>query len=136
MFEDYLHMQQVAYPDFGYQVEVEPEAWVFKVPAMVLQPLVETLMTDGADSCRSVELQVSVQQEWLRLDMKLDSSSDESQGTWAFEGNMERIRKRLRRLYEGGHVLNLVRKDGGRSEIMLLLPLEAANKETEYYAVY
>lgn len=136
MFEDYLQMQKVANPAFSYSVEVELGAWAFKVPSMVLQPMVEAAMAGDATARFQVHLKVEVQSEWLRLVMQIGTPFAWVQGVWTFEANMERVRKRLRRLYEGRHVLNLVHTEREGIEITLLLPLETTHRETEYYAVY
>jgi LytS/YehU family sensor histidine kinase len=137
LLEHYLAIQRIRFGDrIEIKVEVDPSALAFKVPSLLLQPLVENAIRHGVEKRRSggkIVVSASVTADCLLL-----SVVDDGRGLpagWKLEtsaGHGLRVtRERLLALYPewGDECLSIRRCAGGGTQVTVRVPLRTAEHD-------
>ncbi|WP_069999227.1 cache domain-containing sensor histidine kinase [Cellulosilyticum sp. I15G10I2] len=133
MVKNYLKIQQVRYPDlFTVKYDINTECLDYKVPKLILQPLVENalyhgirplnrngIITVGADKQEGV-VRLWVQDDGVgikpeQLDAIINSKLGEGTGSFGLKGTLERIRI----IYNGKNAFEIKSKPHEGTEIIL-----------------
>jgi two-component system, LytTR family, sensor kinase len=121
----YLEIEQVRFGErLAVRIAVEDEAWTARVPAMVLQPLVENAIrhavaprTEGG----RIEIGAKIEGRGLRVWVADDGPGLDANGNTGI--GLSNTRERLHQLYGSAHRFELVNGKGLRAE--MVLPLRA-----------
>jgi len=136
LFEDYLEIQRKAHPGFEFKLSIDLEAWGHSVPSMLLLPLAEILIADPSVTNARLVIDTRDKDGMLTISLVCDVSAQNSGMTEHQEANLERLRRRLRRLYNGSHTMTLHHKDGALHTIRLMLPLSDLTEPKLDYKVF
>ncbi|MGH9534454.1 MAG: sensor histidine kinase [Terriglobales bacterium] len=111
----------------GYAETIDPEALDCRLPALLLQPLVENAVKHGIASLTGPgRLQLSAARDGARLRLEVDNDYDSDCPAPQRNGvGLDNVRQRLAAHY-GGHASLVWRADGGRFSAAIELPALAA----------
>jgi len=136
LFEDYLEIQRKAHPGFSFKLSIDLEAWGHSVPSMILLPLAEILIPNPNEAIAHLIIDTRDAEGMLTISLVCEPNSIESLKTEFQDANLERLRRRLRRLYNGLHVMTLHHDGGVLHTIRLMLPLTDMTEPQLDYKVF
>jgi hypothetical protein len=126
--EQYLAIEQVR---FGDRIKIiknyDPEALSIKVPAMILQPLIENAMQHGVEKkegkCQ-LAIDCQLKNDQLGINIIDDGAGCNFDGKHFKEGiGLSNIKSRLQQLYNGKHQFTLKSNDKNGVTAILTLPI-------------
>ena len=125
--DDYLALQRLLmHDDLATTVSADPRSAHARVPAMILQPLVENALTHGRPSGGKGRIQISALRDGERLRIEVRDNGpgfDPGSSSAARKGiGLTNTRARLRYLYGGSAALELLDSDQGGAIARLTLP--------------
>lgn len=124
LIQEYVEIQKAR---FGERLQVRfdspPDNGDYRIPFMILQPLVENAMKHGCDNNGdvSVTIRSSIQQDLLRLDV-LDKGPGPVPARSITGVGLKNTRERLHALYGDRATLTLNAREGGGSIARICLP--------------
>lgn len=126
MLELYLELMRQRFAERLFiRIDVPAELRRLKVPRLLLQPLVESAIRNGADpSCSLVSGQVVVRAERDRLNIRvLDGGPCASEGLATRGASIANLAERIQALYGPDYGISLVDAPEGGSELRISLPI-------------
>ncbi len=126
MLELYLELMRQRFAERLFiRVDVPTNLRRLKVPRLLLQPLVESAIRNGADpSCSLVSGQVVVRAEGDHLLLRVqDRGPCAAEGLGSRGAAIANLAERIRALYGTGYGIDLVDASEGGSELRITLPL-------------
>jgi len=124
----YIALEQMRFGDrLQARFEIQPEAQSARIPAFLLQPLVENAITHGLRGVlRDGRIVISARIEHTRLRVSIADNGaglpSEKLSELRLGVGLGSTTERLRRLYPDTHAFELHRRPEGGSEIVILLP--------------
>jgi len=131
----YIALEQMRFGDrLQARFEIEPEAQPARIPAFLLQPLVENAITHGLRGVlRDGQIVIGARVEAGRLRVSIADNGaglpSEKLSDLRLGVGLGSTTERLRRLYPHTHRFELHRREEGGSEIVILLPLRLEESE-------
>lgn len=123
----YLDIERIRFGDrLAVRIEVEPEALAERVPALLLQPLVENAVRHGI-APKAAGGQVTIEARCLGEQLYLRVSDDgpglsETSGPAGRGVGLSNTRSRLLQLYGPAHRFELERPAGGGLSVLMAIP--------------
>jgi hypothetical protein len=123
----FLEIEQLRYPDLQIAIDVDSRLLEAKVPALILQPIVENAVKFGIDhNCSPATIGLTASQRGARLVLEVVNSSSREASTRQGAGiGLANVRQRLNLIY-GDHRAELVARPRTDSSygVEIALPLE------------
>ena len=130
----YLDIEQIRLgPRLTVHIDVAPEAWVARVPSLLLQPLVENAIRHGVavrEEGGRVTILASREGATLRLTVADDGPGlpHSDTGPRGAGIGLANTRERLAQLYGGAHRLEIGESDAGGLRVSVVLPFSASDR--------
>jgi signal transduction histidine kinase len=136
LLEHYISIQRVRFGDrIDIRVNVEPQMLSAMVPSMLLQPLVENAIRHGIEGRESGgTVLISASKRWDELQIEVQDDGVGLPPDWRMESctghGLRMTRERLSTLYAalGGKCLTMRRRDGGGTQVTILIPLRGPGR--------
>ena len=127
MVADYVELHRLLLDDrLGFELNVAPDAWGARIPAMLLQPLIENAIVHGIARLPGggvISLRVEGDGRMLRLALVNDAPVTEAKSGLGI--GLRNVRERLAATYGDAARLEF-RQEGASATAIILLPLESA----------
>lgn len=128
----YLEIEQVRFPDrLQYEVDVADDVSEWKIPALIVQPLIENAIKYGvAQSIVPVKIIITAKEEEGRLSLRISNDGRMLTGKAEHGGTgtgLVNIRERLNALYGAAAALVTANSDDGMATACIIIPKEASN---------
>ena len=124
----YLEIEQLRFPDLDVALSLPAELQEAKVPALILQPIVENAVKHGvAGAPPPTRIAIEARREGERLALEVTDSGRRSRLSAPGAGiGLKNVGQRLRLIYGDAQSLERGREADGSFHVKLTLPLEGA----------